>query len=68
MAVYQNTRTQYQAGGFAGRIIDAFASAITSVAQWNNARTTRSELSRLSDHELEDIGLNRGDIEWVARR
>jgi uncharacterized protein YjiS (DUF1127 family) len=26
------------------------------------------ELSKLSDHELSDIGISRGDIEYVARR
>jgi uncharacterized protein YjiS (DUF1127 family) len=25
------------------------------------------ELSKLSDHELSDIGISRGDIEYVAR-
>jgi uncharacterized protein YjiS (DUF1127 family) len=31
-------------------------------------REAVSELSKLSDHELSDIGLSRGDIEYVARR
>lgn len=31
-------------------------------------RRTRDELSALSDRELDDIGLARGDIEQVARR
>lgn len=31
-------------------------------------RRTRDELSALSDRELDDIGLARGDIERVARR
>jgi len=30
---------------------------------WNNARITRKQLSHLSDRDLEDIGLSRGDIE-----
>jgi uncharacterized protein YjiS (DUF1127 family) len=29
---------------------------------------TRNELSRLSDRELNDLGLTRGDIETVARQ
>ncbi|WP_319824593.1 DUF1127 domain-containing protein [Thalassovita sp.] len=68
MAVYENTRIQYQAGGVASRIIYAFASAIAAVAAWNDARATRKTLSRLTDRELDDIGLNRSDIEWVFRR
>lgn len=31
-------------------------------------RAAVSELSKLSDHELSDIGISRGDIEYVARR
>jgi len=30
---------------------------------WNETRRTRAILSRLSAHELNDIGLTRGDIE-----
>ncbi len=35
---------------------------------WNDARVTRNALYRLSDRELTDIGLSRGDIDAVARR
>tara|TARA_B100000767_G_C19249596_1_gene322643 strand:- start:79 stop:342 length:264 start_codon:yes stop_codon:yes gene_type:complete len=42
--------------------------------KWNNRRkaiiarrTTRNELSRLSNHDLKDIGLSRCDISWVAQ-
>ena len=38
-----------------------------AVAAWNDARVTRNALGRLSDRELDDIGLCRGDIERVAR-
>jgi uncharacterized protein YjiS (DUF1127 family) len=34
---------------------------------WADVRTTRNELNRLTDRELSDIGLTRGDIERVAR-
>ncbi|MGP9803794.1 DUF1127 domain-containing protein [Paracoccus sp. NSM] len=41
---------------------------ITSlVAGWQEARVTRRELNRLSDRELDDIGLCRADIERIAR-
>nr|WP_246557594.1 DUF1127 domain-containing protein [Roseovarius nubinhibens] len=36
------------------------------LSAWNAARATRVALSRLSDRELEDIGLERGDIHKVA--
>lgn len=32
-----------------------------------DTRVTRRELSRLTDRELDDIGLCRGDIERIAR-
>lgn len=37
-----------------------------AVTAWNNARVTKSALNRLTDRELDDIGLNRGDIERIA--
>ena len=39
-----------------------------AVAHWNDARRTRDALSALSMRELEDIGLNRGDIDMIARK
>ncbi|SFA88417.1 protein of unknown function [Poseidonocella pacifica] len=41
---------------------------VTKIADWRDARVTRRALYALSDHELEDIGLSRSDIQLVARR
>lgn len=38
-----------------------------TVSAWNSARHTRRALSQLSDHELQDIGLTRYDIDRVSR-
>jgi uncharacterized protein YjiS (DUF1127 family) len=35
---------------------------------WRRYREAVRQLSQLSDHELSDIGIGRGDIEAVARR
>ncbi|MCY1707485.1 DUF1127 domain-containing protein [Pannonibacter sp. SL95] len=35
---------------------------------WVNYRRTVEELSRLSNRELSDLGIGRGDIEFIARR
>ncbi|QLP98029.1 MAG: DUF1127 domain-containing protein [Rhodoblastus sp.] len=42
---------------------------ITSrINQWRRYRVSVRELSRLSDRELNDLGIGRGDIEYVARK
>ena len=38
------------------------------LAAWRRYRDAVRELSQLSDHELGDIGLHRGEIESVARK
>jgi len=35
---------------------------------WRRYREAVKELSRLSDRELSDIGVRRGDIEFIVRR
>ena len=39
---------------------------VAKVAAWNDARVTRNSLSRLSDRELDDLGLVRSDIDAIA--
>ncbi len=64
MTTLTNTRKHTSLSG-----IDRLMSRIaTSLIVWNERRTTRNALSRLSDRELEDIGLTRGDIDAVARK
>ena len=54
------------ADGVFGRSLGfSFADYFARAAAWNDKRVTRRELARLSDHELEDIGLCRGDIDAV---
>lgn len=65
MAVIDTPRVQL-ASGANGRIGRFFANALASVIAWNDARVTRNVLSQLTDRELEDIGLCRGDIETIA--
>ena len=43
------------------RVVDSFLNLKTAVAVWSEARVTRKALSRLSDQQLEDIGLTRAD-------
>ena len=39
-----------------------------SFREWRMYRETVSELSRMSDRELSDLGIARGDIPFVSRR
>ena len=40
---------------------------VAGLTAWREARVTRNALHKLTDRELDDIGLCRGDIERVAR-
>jgi len=44
-----------------------FARLIDAMTLWNDARLTRRALARLSDRELNDIGLTRADIDCIGR-
>ena len=50
------------------RAIQAVSALLGSIARWNDARLTQKSLSALSDRELNDIGLCRGDIDLIARQ
>ncbi|MEL6504686.1 MAG: DUF1127 domain-containing protein [Pseudomonadota bacterium] len=39
-----------------------------NIRNWNRVRQTRNELNSLSNRELTDLGINRGDIPFIARR
>ncbi len=39
-----------------------------NIRTWNRVRQTRKELSSLSNRELDDLGISRGDIPFIAQR
>jgi len=39
-----------------------------SLTNWRKYRQTVTELGRMSDRELNDLGIGRGDISHVARK
>ncbi|MFO6465650.1 DUF1127 domain-containing protein [uncultured Jannaschia sp.] len=45
-----------------------FANVLGRIVAWNDRRVTTKALSHLTDRELNDIGLDRGDIDAIARR
>lgn len=67
MAAFDTSRTTYATAEVAGRIGKVLVSIIDAFVSWNDARITRNSLAQLTDSELDDIGLTRGDIEVVAK-
>ncbi|MEQ6248661.1 DUF1127 domain-containing protein [Sulfitobacter sp. HNIBRBA3233] len=67
MAAFDTTRTSYGVASAANRTVAFVADLAISVVAWNDARITRKALSGLTNRELADIGLERGDIDSVAR-
>ncbi|WP_432447968.1 DUF1127 domain-containing protein [Aliiroseovarius marinus] len=63
MAAFETTMTHATGGVFGGRLSDAMRGIVATMVAWNDARETRNALSKLTDRELEDIGLCRGDID-----
>jgi len=66
MAAYETTRTAPFGAIATYRFIQFFGAIIAAVAAWNDARVTRNALEKLSDRELDDIGLCRGDIDLIG--
>lgn len=60
MTTLDTTRTTDRV--FGANIGSAITGVIGRMAAWNDARVTRNALSKLTDRELDDIGLTRGDI------
>lgn len=50
-----------------GRAAGFLTKPAAALGAWRAARATRIELNRLSDRELDDIGVARSDIERIAR-
>jgi uncharacterized protein YjiS (DUF1127 family) len=67
MAAVETTRPAPFGAITTYRAVNALTNAIGAFAAWNDARVTRNALNKLSDRELDDIGLCRGDIEFIGR-
>ena len=66
MAMFYTQTTNYATASTINRVFSHLGDIVASVVSWNDARVTRNVLSTLTDRELDDIGLTRGDIESVA--
>ncbi|HSF64503.1 MAG TPA: DUF1127 domain-containing protein [Paracoccaceae bacterium] len=63
MAATETTRSAPLGAITTYRFLDLVGNAFATMAAWNDARVTRNALAKLSDRELDDIGLCRADIE-----
>jgi len=61
-------RSRPQPAGIGVRKMVSFKTVSEKLNAWRRYRAAVRELSQLSDHELSDIGIGRGEIEAVARR
>ncbi len=66
MAAYETPRTAPFGAISIFRAVQTISAFLAAFANWNDARVTRKALSKLSDRELDDIGLCRGDIEMIG--
>ncbi|WP_333816059.1 DUF1127 domain-containing protein [Tabrizicola sp.] len=67
MAAVETTRPAPLGAITTYRALNSLSNVAVAFAAWNDARVTRKALSKLSDRELDDIGLCRGDIEFIGR-
>lgn len=67
MAAYETSRAAPFGAITVYRMVQSLGRAAEALKAWNSARITRKSLNRLSNRELDDIGLCRGDIELIGR-
>lgn len=67
MAAYETTASAPFGAITVYRMVQSVARAVEALKAWNSARVTRNALYRLSNRELDDIGLCRGDVELIGR-
>lgn len=67
MAAVETTRPAPLGAITTYRAIKTLSNAVAAFQAWNDARVTRNALSKLSDRELDDIGLCRGDLDVIGR-
>lgn len=66
MAAFETTRTAPFGAISTFHAIQSVGAVFGKFAAWNDARVTRNALGKLSDRELDDIGLSRSDINMIG--
>ena len=67
MAAVETTRPAPYGAITTYRAVNGLSNVMMAFQAWNDARVTRKALNKLSDRELDDIGLCRGDITSIGR-
>jgi uncharacterized protein YjiS (DUF1127 family) len=67
MAVFSTNTPTAPIGSRTGVITDAINSVFARFEAWHSYRKTVIALAALSDRELNDIGITRSEIKFVAR-
>jgi uncharacterized protein YjiS (DUF1127 family) len=67
MTTLQSTRSAPLGSVATFGVVSFFERALDAFTAWRSARATAAELSRLSDKQLADIGLERAEIPDLAR-
>jgi uncharacterized protein YjiS (DUF1127 family) len=67
MATYETSRTAPLGAITVFRMVQSVSNVTGLFQVWNSGRVTRNALSKLSNRELDDIGLCRGDIDLIGR-
>jgi uncharacterized protein YjiS (DUF1127 family) len=67
MATYETSRAAPFGAITLFRMVQSVSSAASALQAWNAGRITRKALSKLSNRELDDIGLCRSDIDLIGR-
>jgi uncharacterized protein YjiS (DUF1127 family) len=67
MAAYESSRAAPFGAISIFRAVQSVSDLFSSLSAWNDGRVTRKALGKLSDRELDDIGLCRGDVDMIGR-
>lgn len=66
MALFDTARPVVATYTVGARFTHSVSVVFGKLKAWNDTRTTRNALAQLSDHELEDIGISRGQFDRIS--
>lgn len=67
MSMTYTTRPKTYGTSLTARLAVAITSIPQAISDWHTANKTVRSLNKLSDRQLDDIGLTRGDVQDMGR-